>query len=218
MSIEELYSIILLGIEGVGKKTIIEFYKKNFQKWPGREYYIDKLTRILFKLKKGKVGKLLLSNYTYSPLLPVLLIDNLNYYDYFIFVIDYTNKESFIKVKEWITELKKDEKRYENLGIVIFCNKSDLIEEKQIDPHEIEQFVKENKIEYFNTNAKDGYQLNEGLSFLVNLAHYKRHGDEKEIWWEDDNEEEIEKEETNEYKYTDSSSDSEQDGRDCCCL
>ena len=218
MSIEELYSIILLGIEGVGKKTIIEFYKKNFQKWPGREYYIDKLTRILFKLKKGKVGKLLLSNYTYSPLLPVLLIDNLNYYDYFIFVIDYTNKESFIKVKEWITELKKDEKRYENLGIVIFCNKSDLIEEKQIDPHEIEQFSKENKIEYFNTNAKDGYQLNEGLSFLVNSAHYKRHGDEKEIWWEDDNEEEKEKEETNEYKYTDSSSDSEEDGRDCCCL
>ena len=218
MSIEELYSIILLGIEGVGKKTIIEFYKKNFQKWPGREYYIDKLTRILFKLKKGKVGKLLLSNYTYSPLLPVLLIDNLNYYDYFIFVIDYTNKESFIKVKEWITELKKDEKRYENLGIVIFCNKSDLIEEKQIDPHEIEQFSKENKIEYFNTNAKDGYQLKDGLSFLVNLANYKRHGDEKEIWWEDDNEEEKEKEETNEYKYKDSSSDSEEEGRDCCCL
>ena len=218
MSIEELYSIILLGIEGVGKKTIIEFYKQNFPKWPGRDYYIDKLTRILFKLKKGKVGKLLLSNYTYSPLLPVLLIDNLKYYDYFIFVIDYTNKESFIKVKEWITELKKDEKRYENLGLVIFCNKSDLIEEKQIDPHEIEQFVKENKIEYFNTNAKDGYQLKEGLTFLVNLANYKRHGDEKEIWWEDDNEEEIEKEETNEYKYADSSSDSEEDGKDCCCL
>ena len=217
MSIEELYSIILLGIEGVGKKTIIEFYKQNFPKWPGRDYYIDKLTRILFKLKKGKVGKLLLSNYTYSPLLPALLIDNLNYYDYFIFVIDYTNKESFIKVKEWITELKKDEKRYENLGLVIFCNKSDLVEEKQIDPHEIGQFVKENKIEYFNTNAKDGYQLKEGLSFLINLANYKRHGDEKEIWWEDDNEEEKEKEENNEYKYTDSSSDSEEDGKDCCC-
>ena len=59
-----------------------------------------------------------------------------------------------------------------NIMIILFGNKADIEKEKrQVLKEEIEQFVKEKNLIYFETSAKTGQGINEGFSYIVNKAY-----------------------------------------------
>ena len=69
-----------------------------------------------------------------------------------IIVFDLTRKDSFDGVQKWIDELKDFSP---NIPILIAGNKSDLINEREVNEDVIENFVK-NKYMYYDVSAKNG--------------------------------------------------------------
>ena len=69
-----------------------------------------------------------------------------------IIVFDLTRKDSFDGVQKWIDEL---EEFGSNIPILIVGNKSDLINEREVNEDVIENFVK-NKYLYYDVSAKNG--------------------------------------------------------------
>ena len=72
-----------------------------------------------------------------------------------IFVIDITNKKSIDGLIYWYKEVK-DHLELNDLITAIAANKSDLYEKKEINNEDIEEFIKNNKIDVFcETSALD---------------------------------------------------------------
>ena len=193
---EEEIILGLFGVKGVGKKTIINWCKEKLEAIPYSQKTNETSTAVLFKFEYGKQVNLFLYSESYNDNYPNLTIELMkNYYKNIIFVIDLTNTKSFEIVKYLIKELRQTQSIFENKNIVIFSNKFDLVKERKIKKTEVETYAKENEIEFFVTNSKTGFQLNDGLSYIVDLALKKNNN--KEI---DKNKEKEESEEYEEYE------------------
>ena len=161
------YQILLFGTQSVGKTSIIRYYidhlKPREQSLKFYQYYS------LFKFAKGEAYL----SFHESSDKDELSKRSLKDIDNIIFVIDITNNESFNKVKKWIQELIKDQTNFSKKSLAIFANKFDQLKGNAI-LEEIKKYANDNKIECFTTNAKNGFQLMDGLSNIVNLAYEKR--------------------------------------------
>lgn len=76
-----------------------------------------------------------------------------------IIVFDLTYKESFTKAKEWLKRLRK-ERPDPSMPIALVGNKSDR-EGREADESMIHQFAEENNLNYFETSAKTGLNVEE---------------------------------------------------------
>ena len=99
-----------------------------------------------------------------------------------IFVFDITNKETFNKLKIWMSDAKQN--IMPGTEMVIAENKIDLENKRTISKETIEEFGEKNNIEIFSTSAKTGEGVKEIIGNLVSKL-YKN----KEIGkFEDDDE------------------------------
>ena len=99
-----------------------------------------------------------------------------------IFVFDITNKETFNKLKIWMSDAKQNIRP--GTEMVIAENKIDLEKKRAISKETIEEFGEKNNIEIFSTSAKTGEGVKEIIGNLVSKL-YKN----KEIGkFEDDDE------------------------------
>mmetsp|Transcript_23313 Transcript_23313/g.41223 ORF Transcript_23313/g.41223 Transcript_23313/m.41223 type:complete len:197 (-) Transcript_23313:71-661(-) len=71
-----------------------------------------------------------------------------------VIVFDLTLAESFTKAKEWLKRLRK-ERPDPDMPIALAGNKSDC-EKRAIDEEELRAFVEENGLQYYETSAKTG--------------------------------------------------------------
>ena len=179
----ERIEIGFFGVGNSGKKTIIEYYKKRSAKIEESRYEL--LDGFLYKLANGKQVKIYCThsdvkeiNALFTPLLK-------NNFKNIIFVVDLTNSKSLEKVDEWlkIIDMNKDKSK----NIVIFGNKFDLFPEYKKNLSDLKSYAETNKIQLFCTTAITGYNLDEGLSYIINLALQK---EEKDIEKKGDNKEE----------------------------
>ena len=94
-----------------------------------------------------------------------------------ILVFDFCRKDSFDELDLWLNQMK------ENLNassIILFGNKADLDKSQwQVTSEEINKYVKEKRIPYFEVSEKTGEGLNEGLLYIVNEIYDKKYGDNK---------------------------------------
>lgn len=74
-------------------------------------------------------------------------------------VYDITNKESFDNVKGWIEDCKSQSPK--TILMVLIGNKVDLDSERAVSTEEGEEFAKRNNMQFFETSAKTGYQIEE---------------------------------------------------------
>ena len=72
--------------------------------------------------------------------------------DIAILIYDITKKETFTSLKEWYKKLIEVVKK-ENIIIGIASNKSDLLNEQEIDIEEVKKFSEEINVEVFSTSA-----------------------------------------------------------------
>ena len=156
---EEIIHIRLFGANNVGKKSIIEWYENNLSSFPYQQKEVEKSACVLLKLTDKKEVKIILSSEPYNDdIINKLIINN---YENIILVGDLTNEKSFDIIKQMINVLK-DKK-----CIVIFINKFDLQTEKKIELKDVKIYAQNNKIKYFSTSSGTGFNLIQGLTYIV---------------------------------------------------
>ena len=86
-----------------------------------------------------------------------------------IFVFDITNKESFNKLRIWLSDVKP--KINPGTVMVVAENKIDLEEKREVSKDLIEEFGEKNEIEIFRTSARTGEGVSEMIGCLVSKLY-----------------------------------------------
>ena len=84
-----------------------------------------------------------------------------------IIVFDLTDKDSFDKLTNWLKDIRNHSL---SLPIVLFGNKSDLVDERKVDKDEIDNLCKKEDLKYFETSAKNNTGIKEGFTKIATLA------------------------------------------------
>ena len=82
-----------------------------------------------------------------------------------LLVYDITNRETFEAVSKWLIDIR--ESNPENTNIILIGNKLDLEEYRQVSYEEGKQFADDNKIEFIETSAKTGKNVNSSFIKMV---------------------------------------------------
>ena len=157
--------ITIFGDTNVGK-TCILYSLLNF------EFHstlitigIEKLTTKI-NLNNGKEMKVILWDTAGAERFRGVSLKNIKYSDGCIIVFDVTSRQSFENVSKWLVSIKED---YPNFMIILFGNKVDMDKFKwEVTDEEINEFIKEKNLKYFEVSAKNNMRIKEGIEYIVN--------------------------------------------------
>ena len=85
--------------------------------------------------------------------------------DGILLVYDTTSHSSFEKLNYWNLQIQLNAP--ENTKYILVGNKIDLKEKREVTKEEGEKFAEDNKIQFFETSAKDGTNVNEAFELLT---------------------------------------------------
>ena len=86
-----------------------------------------------------------------------------------IFVFELTSRKSFENINVWLDLVKEI---YKNKKMVLFGNKADIDKSQwQVTREEVEAYAKKMNFKYFDTSAKTGQGVDEGISYIVNESY-----------------------------------------------
>ena len=85
--------------------------------------------------------------------------------DGFLIVYDITSKDSFEKLSFWNEQVNLNAP--EKTKYIIVGNKKDLEEKREVKTEEGANFAKENNVQFYETSAKDGTNVNEVFELLA---------------------------------------------------
>jgi small GTP-binding protein len=174
---EDKFNVMIIGDEKVGKTAILErFLKKTFlserKQTIGIEHY-DKLIKqenkdFLFKVwdTAGQEKFRVMSRSYYQKAHGMILTCAVN------------NQESFSNLRVWLNNIKETV-GVEAIQLIIIANKCDLENERVISQDLIKEKAEELGIEYFETSAKTGKNIDEAFDSIFKKVYtsvYKRVG------------------------------------------
>ena len=87
-----------------------------------------------------------------------------------IVVFDVTSKNSFVGVDSWLKSIKEYS---EDIPVVLFWNKCDLNDKREVRKEEIQQYADENGIIYFETSTKENIGVKEGFETICEMVYKK---------------------------------------------
>lgn len=147
------FKILLLGDSGVGKSSIMErFCDNKHSTEPASTIGID------FRVQNIKVG---------DKIIKLQIFDTgghsrfrsitMSYYrstQGVIFIYDITNKNAFIRIRDWITDFKQ--RCIDSPEMIIIGNKSDLESDREVSYEEGKNLAAEYDCSFFEISAKTG--------------------------------------------------------------
>ena len=80
-----------------------------------------------------------------------------------LLVFDVTNRNSFYHLHEWITEAKANSHPEHDIVLLLVGNKADLEAEREVSYDEAEHFASQNNMNYIETSAKNGTNVQEAV-------------------------------------------------------
>ena len=78
-----------------------------------------------------------------------------------LLVFDVTNRNSFYHLHEWISEAKANSHPEHDIVLLLVGNKADLEMEREVSYDEAEHFASQNNMNYIETSAKNGTNVQE---------------------------------------------------------
>ena len=167
-----LYKIALLGDATVGKTNLLlrfteNTFSLNITPTVGYDYKSKKITLDKYNKKvnmqiwdtAGQERFMALSKTIYK------IVDGV------ILVYDITRINTFENILNWMKKVKENN---ENLPILIIGNKKDKEDERKITFEEGKKFAEEYKINFFETSAFNGENVDEAfISFLYQIMELK---------------------------------------------
>ena len=162
--------IALLGDSTVGKTSICLTYKGiEFKENTLFTIGTDKFDKII-KIENGKEIKLVIWDTAGQERFRSIALSAIKSVNGIILVADLTKKESFINIKMWLEDIQNN---FNNPSLVLFGNKADLTEKRQVSSEEAKKYAEDNKLVYFETSAKTNQGINEGFAYIANQAYKK---------------------------------------------
>tara|TARA_B100001758_G_scaffold190722_1_gene167694 strand:+ start:2766 stop:3368 length:603 start_codon:yes stop_codon:yes gene_type:complete len=155
--------LILLGNTFVGKTSLtLRFLNNVFNEFQeptlGAAFFVKKFNHNnqLYKFEVWDTA----GSEKYKSLLPIYYRNS----KVALIVYDITNLKSFEDAKNWIRELKEI---LPDCFIILIGNKSDLIEKKKVDIDNSKTFAKKNNINFIETSAKTGYNVDKIFKIII---------------------------------------------------
>ena len=163
--------ILTLGETTVGKTSILNKFTDNvFTSTQLPTIGID------FKIKNIKIGELNIGLKIWDTAGQERYRNITKQYfkgaDGILLVFDLTKRDTFDKINQWIEQLNNYTSTYE-ISIVLIGNKKDL-PDREISFEEGKKRAKELNVEYFETSAKTGENINEAFMNLSQLILKKK--------------------------------------------
>jgi Ras-related protein Rab-1A len=173
-----IFKLILIGSSGVGKTSILQRY---IQKIFNDDYTCTIGVDFFMKSMKidDKLIKLQLWDTAGTEKFKSITTGYYRGANAAFIVFDLTSRKSFESVSEWIENYYKYSNPDYERHVILIGNKSDLKNERIITEDEIDDFVKLNKIKYFETSAKNGENIDESFLFIADKL--MKDADEKGI-------------------------------------
>jgi small GTP-binding protein len=160
-------SIVILGEQAVGKTMICSrFLGLEFRNEHLTTVGIEKMSKTI-KIDTGEEIKLKLWDTAGQERFKSISLKNVRYSQAAVVVFDLTSKDSFEKVTEWLKQIRDNEP---NMPISLFGNKSDLKEQRAVEQSDINTLCQNEKLEYFETSAKDNTGISEGFAKVASLG------------------------------------------------
>jgi small GTP-binding protein len=160
--------ISLLGDSGVGKTCIINKYLfDQFSETHNSSVGIEKIDKKV-KMNDGNELKVIIWDTAGQERFKAMSTNTVKGSQGIVLVFDITKKTTFESLPEWIKETKNIK---DNIPIVLFGNKCDLLEESVVDNDEAMKFAKDNDMDYFETSAKQNINIEQGLKNIIDKAY-----------------------------------------------
>lgn len=80
------------------------------------------------------------------------------------------NKNSFYNLRNWLNSIK-DNTQADSIQLIIIANKSDLVNEREVDRDLVEKKAKELNIQYFETSAKENINLDDAFNTVIEKVY-----------------------------------------------
>jgi small GTP-binding protein len=160
--------ISLLGDSGVGKTCIINKYLYDkFSETHNSSIGLEKNEKKL-KMNDGNELKVIIWDTAGQERFKSMSTNTVKGAQGIVLVFDIAKKSTFDNLPKWIKEIKEIK---DNIPIVIFGNKCDLVEEIDVDNDEAMNFAKDNDMEYFETSAKKNINIENGFKNIIDKAY-----------------------------------------------
>jgi len=163
------YKVTLIGEQAVGKSSITRKYTKN-------EFSANILGTTGLEIQKKE---LIINNEKIN----VTIFDSAGHERFrkiaeshykgsngLIFVYDITENKSFEIVSEWLNNIYSNKNEIE---VLLIGNKKDLKESRKIDKDDGIELANKYSIEFMETSAKTGENIQESFTSLINKIHIK---------------------------------------------
>ena len=161
-----IFKIILIGNSSVGKSSIIQRY---IQKIFNDEYTCTIGVDFFMKTIdiNDKLIKLQLWDTAGTERFKSITTGYYRGANAAFVVFDLTSRVSFNSISEWIQNYYNYSNPNSEKNVVLIGNKSDLKESREITEEEINKFVVNNNIKYFETSAKNGENIDECFYYIA---------------------------------------------------
>ena len=166
MSEDCVYKVLLLGDSTVGKTCFLMRYTdKSFQEAHMSTIGLDYRLKNM-QLKNGKNIKLQIWDTAGQDRFRAI---TKNYYKGahgILLIYDITSIQTYENVKNWIAQIREEASPH--IVIYIIGNKIDMVEERKIKTEEGQKLANEFHLQFYETSAKTGENVNETFESLVN--------------------------------------------------
>ena len=174
MSIEEIkrkvIRISLLGDAAVGKTSVLNtFLNIEFSSSTTANIGVEKQNKKM-RMKDGKEMKIIIWDTAGQDRFHSIATSTIKNAQGIVLTFDVSNKKSFDSIPNWLEDIKLNNNI---IPIVLFGNKCDLIDSRQIEEEEAEEFAKDKNLLYFETSAKENINVKEGFEKIIELAYEK---------------------------------------------
>ena len=174
MSVEEIkrkvIRISLLGDAAVGKTSVLNtFLNIEFSSTTTANIGVEKQNKKM-RMKDGKEMKIIIWDTAGQDRFHSIATSTIKNAQGIVLTFDVSNKKSFNSIPNWLEDIKINNNI---IPIVLFGNKCDLIDSREIEEEEAEEFAKHNKLLYFETSAKENINVKEGFEKIIELAYEK---------------------------------------------
>ena len=160
-------SISIFGETAVGKTCICStFLGLEFREEHLTTVGIEKMSSSI-TTADGEELKLKLWDTAGQERFKSVSVKNLRYSQAAVVVFDLTVKDSFLRVTEWLKQIREFS---DKLPIALFGNKSDLFDKREVTQEEINELCEKENLIYFETSAKKNTGIKEGFSKVASMA------------------------------------------------
>ena len=174
MSVEEIkrkvIRISLLGDAGVGKTSILNaFLNLEFSSNTVANIGVEKQNTKM-KMKDGKEMKIIIWDTAGQDRFHSIATSTIKNSQGIVVSFDVSSKKTFESVPSWLEDIKSNNNK---IPIILFGNKCDLMEKREVEEEEAEEFANKINLLYLETSAKENINIKEGFEKIIELAYEK---------------------------------------------